>query len=88
MAPSAPQIELSTALSQAEPHGTFVRNDVFYLTRAEPELADDTARFVDQVFRPEVFHVGKIPATCTIWAAIKRKNPLCLLNPIFFQVSW
>ena len=31
---------------------------------------------------------GKAVAGCTLYTAIKRKNPLCLLNPLFLFVSW
>jgi hypothetical protein len=46
-------------------------------------------RACDSVFRPEEFHVGRTTTvSCTVLTAIKRKNPLCLLNPIFLHVSW
>lgn len=70
-------------------HGSYVRSDEFYLIRNAPQFDRDIDRFVDNVYRPEVFHLGKIPMTFTVWTAIKRKNPLCvLLNPIVFQASW
>jgi len=85
---ATPQLQLSSALYSGEPRASFVRADEFYLTRIEPQFDNGLDKFVDDVFRPEVFHIGKLPATCSIWAAIKRKNPLCLLNPLFFQMSW
>jgi hypothetical protein len=45
-------------------------------------------RCFDSVFRPEEFHVGKTTVECSILTAIKRKNPFCLINPIFLNVSW
>jgi hypothetical protein len=46
-------------------------------------------RAFDSVFRPEEFRVGKATTvSCSILTAIKRKNPFCLLNPIFLNVSW
>ena len=88
--PPPAQLELSSALYQGELHSTSIRSDVFYLTRSEePEFHSDTARFIDQVYRPEVFHIGKLSSSCTLWTAIKHKNPLCfLLNPYVFEVSW
>ena len=65
------------------------RPDEFYLVPAEEPVFDHGVnRFFDQVFRPEEFHVGKHSVSSSITTAIKRKNPLCLLNPIVFQVSW
>jgi hypothetical protein len=45
-------------------------------------------RFVSSVFEPEVLHIGKTTVSCSLVTAIKRKNPLCLLNPIFLDVWW
>jgi hypothetical protein len=51
---------------------------------------DPLTRACDSVFRPEEFHVGKTTVSCSILTAIKRKNPLCLINvnPYFLKVSW
>lgn len=46
------------------------------------------ARSLDSVFRPEEFRVGKTTVSCSVATAIKRRNPLCLLNPIVFNLSW
>jgi hypothetical protein len=47
------------------------------------------SRAFDSVFRPEEFRVGRTATvSCSILTAIKRKNPFCLLNPIFLNVSW
>jgi hypothetical protein len=88
-APALPaKLEVSTASADGL-HGSFVRSDEFYLLRAEePAFDHGVNRFMDQVFRPEEFHVGKYSVSSSITTAIKRKNPLCLLNPIVFQVSW
>jgi hypothetical protein len=69
-------------------HARVVRADRFYLTRPVPVSDDPMVRAVNNIFTPEVVYLGKIPVTCSIVTAIKRKNPLCLLNPIFFQASW
>ena len=52
------------------------------------ESNDRVTRCFDHVFRPEEFHLGKTTVSCSILTAIKRKNPLCLINPIFLNVSW
>ena len=45
-------------------------------------------RALDKTFSPEVIHFRKADMSCTLFTAYKRKNPFCLLNPIFFNVSW
>lgn len=88
-APAPPaKLEVSTASAEGL-HGSFVRSDEFYLVRAEgPVFEHGVNGFLDQVFRPEEFHVGKYAVSSSITTAIKRKNPLCLLNPIVFQAAW
>jgi hypothetical protein len=59
-----------------------------YLTPAAPPSDNRFFRFVDNTFLPEVIHYRKVDVSCTLVTAIKRKNPLCLLNPLFFNLSW
>jgi len=59
-----------------------------YLTPAAPPSDNHFFRFVDNTFLPEVIHFRKVDVSCTLITAIKRKNPLCLLNPLFFNLSW
>jgi len=54
----------------------------------EPTLRSESGGIVEVIFQPEVIHLGKTSFSCTIVTAYKRKNPLCLLNPIFLNVSW
>jgi hypothetical protein len=50
---------------------------------------DPLARLADSTFQPEVFHIGKtFNVSCSLSTAIKHKNPLCLLNTWFLNVSW
>ena len=58
------------------------------LTDLEPR--DRVTRGFESVFSPEEFRVGrKAKISCTITTAIKRKDPLCLLNTkYFFRFSW
>jgi hypothetical protein len=59
-----------------------------YFTR--PELKSDAFfdRAIDNIFQPEVIRFRKTTVSCSLYTAIKRKNPLCLINPIFLNVSW
>jgi|SRR6185369_10683702 hypothetical protein len=86
--PSSQPITLEAALGDAGLHSSVVRSGEFYLTRPEPPSESGVVRFVEGVFKPEVIQVGKTSVSCSVLTAIKRKNPLCLLNPIFFGVSW
>jgi hypothetical protein len=72
----------------SEMNSRVVKSGEFYLVRPAQPSGDPVVRFVDGIFRPEVVHVGKIPVACSVVTAIKRKNPLCLLNPLVFQASW
>ena len=45
-------------------------------------------QFFETVFAPKVFHLGRLDLSCSVLTAIQRQNPLCLLNPIFFQLAW
>jgi len=59
-----------------------------YFTR--PPIVSRTAldRGIDNIFNPEVVQIGKTSVSCSIYTAIKRRNPLCLANPIFLNISW
>jgi len=58
------------------------------LVKPEVVEMDPVSKFLDKTFTPEVVHFRKVEVSCSIYTAIKRKNPLCLLNPLFFQVTW
>jgi hypothetical protein len=61
-----------------------------YLTRPSPPSSNLLVRVTDEVFTPEPILLGKTSTfSCSILTAIKRKNPLCLLNTLpFLQLSW
>lgn len=59
-----------------------------FLRRPEPLPDDLFSRIAFEIFAPETFRVGKTTVACSPVTAIKRKNPLCLLNPIVLNVSW
>ena len=61
----------------------------FDLIRPTKVSADPVTRALDSIFRPEEFHVGRTyTVSCSLLTAIKRKNPLRLVNPLFLSVSW
>jgi hypothetical protein len=39
-------------------------------------------------FKPEIKHLGRAQVYSSIGTAVARKNPLCLLDPNFLDVSW
>ncbi len=59
-----------------------------YLERPEPPSENLLVRYTDAIFVPDVVRVGKADVRSSILTAIKRRNPLCLLNPAFLQISW
>jgi hypothetical protein len=78
----AETVMLESTLKDGGLPGRVIRSDQFYLARPEP------LSFVDGIFRPEAVHLGKTSVSCSLLTALKRKNPLCLLSPIVFQLSW
>ena len=59
-----------------------------YLTRPELPSENRLDRLVNTIFVPESIQFRKASVSCSIITAIKRKNPLCLINPIFLDVRW
>jgi hypothetical protein len=43
---------------------------------------------MERLFRPEVIRIGKMKVSVSLITAIKRKNPLCLLHPVFLNINW
>ena len=86
--PMGDQFSLSARISEREMQVYRRLEEGGYLTRPEPETP--IGHFMDRTFSPEIIHLGKgkAMATCTLYTAIKRKNPLCLLNPMFLFISW
>ena len=58
------------------------------LTQRDPEALNLLKHPVDAIFEPEAVRLGKVGFSCSILTAIKRRNPLCLLNPEFLRFSW
>jgi hypothetical protein len=86
----SPTLEFSASSRLTEHERQIYRrlDEAGYLTRPEPETP--LSHFLDRTFSPEVIHLGKGKAVagCTLYTAIKRKNPLCLLNPMVLFFSW
>ena len=55
-----------------------------------PPIVSDNPldRVLVEPFTPVGIPVGKTTVSCSVITAIKRKNPLCLLNPIVLNISW
>jgi hypothetical protein len=66
--------------SNWEFHSRIVRSDQFYLIQTKGLPESGFGRFVDGIFTPEVFRLGKVSVSCPVATAIKRKNPLSLLS--------
>jgi hypothetical protein len=93
--PSSPQfsraterVNLNTLSDANDFHSRVLRSGQFYLTAPEPKSENRLVRAAEAIWAPEVIKVGKTSLSCSLITAIKRKNPLCLINPIFFQASW
>jgi hypothetical protein len=57
--------------------------------RKPQEPKNPVSRMFYTIFKPEPIHIGQHAVfSCTIVTAIKRKNPLCLLNPMVIDCSW
>jgi hypothetical protein len=41
-----------------------------------------------EAFRPEITQIGRAQLYTPIGTAVARKNPLCLLDPRLFVISW
>jgi len=67
-------------LSTGRGAGGFRKYQDFVPVKRVPEPNDRVSRCLESIFRPEEFHVGKTTVSSSILTAIKRKNPLCLLN--------
>lgn len=53
-----------------------------------PTYNSDIQRRLAEAFEPKIVKVGHMRIHSTIIDAIARKNPLCLLNPQFFNASF
>lgn len=88
LAASSESMELSSSQSQFFRQIYRQLDEGGYLTKPEVKPDGFLARFAES-FEPEVIHLGKhTTLSCTLITAIKHKNPLCLINPVFLVLSW
>jgi hypothetical protein len=59
-----------------------------YLRRPPAESDNAIARALNSIFEPTPVRIGKTTVACSIITAIKKGNPLCLLNPMVLSISW
>jgi hypothetical protein len=59
-----------------------------YMKPTPPPPEDLFSRTVNAMFQPEPVRVGRTTVAFSPVTAIKRKNPLALLNPIVLHISW
>lgn len=98
-----PTLALTTASStqaalQARPDEGLrgVQLDVFrrmdregYFDRPVRPSDSPVVRWAEGTFGEEEVKMGKsAKLSCSLYTAVKRKNPLCLLNPCFLHFSW
>jgi hypothetical protein len=87
VAPQSPPDLFS--LSTEADTGFYLRPEDYTVIRLPLEASDPLTRGFEAVFKPEEFKLGRTAKlSCSVLTAIKRKNPLCLINPIFLNVSW
>jgi hypothetical protein len=84
---SVAQDALQDLISDGDFHSRVIRSGEFYLTRSAVRPDTGIARFLDQVFTPEVIPWGKASLSCPFLTAIKRKNPLSLLSGLTAQTA-
>ncbi len=73
--------------SDADIYGP-LRSDRLYLIEPEPRSQNGFVRAAQTIWEPRPIRLGKVKIASPIITAIKKKNPLCLLNPLVFQVSF
>lgn len=67
----------------------FERIDREGLLKLRETVCDnDFERRVADAFRPQILHIGHVQIYSSVAAAIARKNPLCLADPLFLSVSY
>jgi hypothetical protein len=75
----------------------FSRSDLDVISRVsregllqspEPVFRREIAQKMAAAFAPQIIHVGHVRIYSSIVTAIARKNPLCLLDPQFFNISF
>jgi hypothetical protein len=86
--PSVETIAVEAVLSTDDLHSEVVRSDRFYLTQVKVSSDGGALGFLEEILKPEVLRLGKVSVSSPLLTAIKRKNPLCLINLTVLQVDW
>lgn len=55
---------------------------------AEPAYSSDFNRNMAAAFRPEIIQSGHAQIYSSVVTAVARKNPLCVLDPTFLNISF
>lgn len=63
-------------------------NAAGYMNPTPPPPEDLFSRTVIAMFQPEPLQVARVSVAFSPITAIKRKNPLALLNPLVLNISW
>ncbi len=86
---NSPTRDVSASTGEVEGLQSFnVHSDRFYLEKLDLPAQSSFGKAMDALGQPEVVHVGKKVVTCSAITAVKRKNPLCLLNANILKVTW
>lgn len=86
--PLSERITLTGSLTESDLRTLHILEANGYLKRPEPKSENVFVRIADEIFEPATIHIGKTTLTCSVITAIKKRNPLCLLNPMVLNLSW
>ena len=80
---------LSAERGSGEAERYYLRQPNFGFIPPARASEDPVVRATEAIFRPEDFRIGRTTTfSCTILTAIKRRDPLCLLNRHFLIITW
>lgn len=66
----------------------YKRLDAAGFLTPHPPPPDNAFTRAMRIFEPEIVHIGQFDIAFSLITAIKRKNPLCLLNPVPLNIVW
>jgi len=79
---------LTTYLTESENRIYRRLEESGYLRQPPKDTDNPFVRVATSIFQPTPVRIGKTTVSCSIITAIKKKNPLCLLNPLVLSISW
>jgi hypothetical protein len=95
--PALPPASLQAGTNSLTTPMTFSSNssETAAMSRIERRLQPQTPAYDNslspktaEAFRPEITQIGRARLYTPIGTAVARKNPLCLLDPRLFVISW